>query len=77
MRNYTELIKRVKEDISIYTGEIVVAVWYNKDEEAINYTDYAFIGSDKFIKGLLNNDHMRPMTLTALSIILELETKEK
>ena len=54
-----------------------MAVWYNKDEEAINYTDYAFIGSDKFIKGLLNNDHMRPMTLTALSIILELEAKEK
>ena len=77
MRNYTELIKRVKEDISIYTGEIVVAVWYNTYEETIKYSDYAFIGSDKFIEGLLNNDRMRPMTLTALSIILDLKTKEK
>lgn len=77
MRNYTELIKRVKEDISIYTGEIVVAVWYNTNEEATDYTDYAFIGSDKFIRGLLNNDRMKPMTLTALSIILDLKSKGK
>lgn len=74
MRNYTELIKRVKEDISIYTGEIVVAVWCN---ESTNYMDYAFIGSDKFIEGLLSNNHMRPMTLTALSIILDIKAKEK
>jgi hypothetical protein len=73
----SELIEELKADIDTFGGDKIVNVWCKESNGVVLYTNYDFIDpTDPVTKSELNEDEfLRPMTMTALLILLEEQNK--
>lgn len=68
----SDLISELKQDITEFGGDKVVAVWCKEYEGVIIYTNYDFIDEIPLDKSELNNgEFIKQMTMSALMIVLE------
>lgn len=69
----SDLIKELKEDITEFGGDTVVAVWCRDNSGVTLYTNYDFIDEDQPIteKELDKDEYIQKMTMSALLILLE------
>lgn len=69
----SELIEELKDDISEFGGDRIVAVWCREYQGVTIYTNYDFITEDKPLKKteLQKNEQIKKMTMTALLMLLE------
>lgn len=61
----SELIEELKDDISEFGGDRIVAVWCREYQGVTIYTNYDFITE------LQKNEQIKKMTMTALLMLLE------
>lgn len=68
----SKLIEELKDDISEFGGDRIVAVWCREYQGVTIYTNYDFIADDKPLqKELQKNEQIKKMTMTALLMLLE------
>lgn len=69
----SELIEELKDDISEFGGDRIVAVWCREYQGVTIYTNYDFITDDKPLQKteLQKNEQIKKMTMTALLMLLE------
>lgn len=69
----SELIEELKDDISEFGGDRIVAVWCREYQGVTIYTNYDFITEDKPLQKteLQKNEQIKKMTMTALLMLLE------
>lgn len=69
----SELIEELKDDISEFGGDRIVAVWCREYQGVTIYTNYDFIVEDKPLQKteLQKNEQIKKMTMTALLMLLE------
>lgn len=69
----SELIEELKQDITEFGGDKIVAVWCKEYEGVILYTNYDFITEDEPFKKseLKDGEFLKQMTMTTLLLFLE------
>lgn len=69
----SKLIEELKDDISEFGGDRIVAVWCREYQGVTIYTNYDFIADDKPLQKteLQKNEQIKKMTMTALLMLLE------
>lgn len=69
----SELIEELKDDISEFGGDRIVAVWCREYQGVTIYTNYDFITEYKPLQKteLQKNEQIKKMTMTALLMLLE------
>ena len=69
----SELIEELKQDITEFGGDKIVAVWCKEYEGVIIYTNYDFIEEDHPLQKseLKDGEFLKQMTMSALLIVLE------
>lgn len=69
----SELIEELKDDISEFGGDRIVAVWCREYQGVTIYTNYDFITEDKPLQKteLQKNEQIKKMTMTTLLMLLE------
>lgn len=69
----SELIEELKDDISEFGGDRIVAVWCREYQGVTIYTNYDFITENKPLQKteLQKNEQIKKMTMTALLMLLE------
>lgn len=69
----SELIEELKEDISEFGGDKIVAVWCKDNSGVTIYTNYDFIEEEQPIteSELQNDEYIKKMTMSALLVLLE------
>lgn len=71
--NNANLIKELKEDITEFGGDTVVAVWCKDNSGVTLYVNYDFINEEQPIteKEVDKDEYIQKMTMSALLILLE------
>lgn len=69
----SELIEELKQDITEFGGNKVVAVWCKEHEGVTIYTNYDFIEEEEPLREseLKDGEFLKQMTMSALLIVLE------
>lgn len=69
----SELIEELKDDISEFGGDRIVAVWCREYQGVTIYANYDFVTEDKPLQKteLQKNEQIKKMTMTALLMLLE------
>ena len=69
----SDLIEELKEDITEFGGDKIVAVWCKDVSGVTIYTNYDFIEEDQPIteSELCEGEYIKQMTMTTLLILLE------
>lgn len=67
------MIKELKQDISEFGGDKLVAVWCRETYGVTLYINYDFIEPEEPIREseFQKNEHIKTMTMTALLMLLE------
>lgn len=69
----SDLIKELKEDITEFGGDTVVAVWCKDNSGVTLYVNYDFINEEQPIteKEVDKDEYIQKMTMSALLLLLE------